>query len=110
MRNRELDSLKDMLNAAKLIQDFISGMNWEIFELDLMCQSAVIRQLEIIGEAARRISAETQATTPNIPWSKIIGMRNRLIHQYDDLDTKVIWDTIQLALPELITILEQISG
>lgn len=106
MQPRELNYLKDMLNAAKLAQDFVAGIDRETFELDLMRQAAVTRQFEIIGEAARRISPETQAKIPNIPWSKIIGMRNRLIHEYDDLDIEIIWDTIQLALPELIAVLE----
>lgn len=106
MQPRELNYLKDMLNAAKLAQDFVAGIDWKAFELDLMRQAAVTRELEIIGEAARRISPETQATIPNIPWSRIIGMRNRLIHEYDDLDLVIIWDTIQLALPELIAVLE----
>jgi uncharacterized protein with HEPN domain len=55
-----------------------------------MCQAAVIRQFEIIGEAARRISIETQASIPSIPWAKVIGMRNRLIHEYDAIDLEVI--------------------
>ncbi|MDG2991763.1 DUF86 domain-containing protein [Candidatus Synechococcus calcipolaris G9] len=99
-----------MLNAAKLAQDFVAGVDWETFELDLMRQAAVTRQFEIIGEAARRISPETQASISTIPWSKVIGMRNRLIHEYDDLDIEIIWDTIQLALPELITVLETITA
>lgn len=73
-----------------------------------MRQAAVTRQFEIIGEAARRISPETQATIPNIPWPKIIGMRNHLTHEYDDLDLEIIWDTVRLALPELIKTLESI--
>jgi uncharacterized protein with HEPN domain len=67
MQPRESSYLKDMLNAAKLAQDFVSGVDWETFELDLMRQAAVTRQFEIIGEAARRISTKTQATIPNIP-------------------------------------------
>ena len=55
-----------------------------------MCQAAVIRQFEIIDEAARRISIETQASIPSIPWAKVIGMRNRLIHEYDAIDLEVI--------------------
>lgn len=108
MQPRESNYLRDMLNASKLARDFVAGVDWKTFELDLMRQAAVTRQFEIIGEAARRISPETQATIPNIPWSKIIGMRNRLIHEYDDLDLEIIWDTIQLALPELIEMLESI--
>jgi uncharacterized protein with HEPN domain len=108
MLPREPAYLRDMLNAAKLAQDFVAGINWETFELDLMRQAAVTRQFEIVGEAARRISSETQASLPTIPWPKIIGMRNRLIHEYDALDLEVIWDTIQLALPSLIQSLEAI--
>ncbi|MGA0197838.1 MAG: DUF86 domain-containing protein [Prochlorotrichaceae cyanobacterium] len=108
MQPRELSYLTDMLNAAKLAQAFVDGVNWENFELDLMRQAAVTRQLEIIGEAARRISPETQAEISAIPWSQIIGMRNRLIHEYDDLDLEIIWDTIQLAVPNLMVILESI--
>lgn len=108
MLPREPNYLRDMLNAAKLAQDFVAGVDWKTFELDLMRQAAVTRQFEIIGEAARRISAETQATIPNIPWSKIIGMRNRLIHEYDDLDLDIIWATTQTALPELVKTLESI--
>jgi uncharacterized protein with HEPN domain len=109
MLPREANYLRDMLNAAKLAQDFVTGVDWKTFELDLMRQSAVAHQFEIIGEAARRISPDTQASIPTIPWSKVIGMRNRLIHEYDDLDLEIIWDTIQLALPELISVLEAIT-
>ena len=106
MQPREQNYLLDMLNAAKLAQDFVSDIDWKTFELDLMRQSAVTRQIEIIGEAACRISTETQMTIPNIPWSKVIGLRNHLIHEYDDLDLEIIWDTIQIVLPKLNGVLE----
>ena len=106
MQPREQNYLLDMLNAAKLAQDFVSDIDWKTFELDLMRQSAVTRQIEIIGEAACRVSTETQMTIPNIPWSKVIGMRNHLIHEYDDLDLEIIWDTIQIVLPKLNGVLE----
>jgi uncharacterized protein with HEPN domain len=110
MLPREPDYLQDMLNAAKLAQDFVAGIDWETFELDLMRQAAVTRQFEIIGEAARRISPETQASLPEIPWPKIIGMRNRLIHEYDAVDIETIWDTIHMALPDLISVLKAIKS
>jgi uncharacterized protein with HEPN domain len=75
-----------------------------------MRQAAVTRQFEIIGEAARRISPETQASLPEIPWPKIIGMRNRLIHEYDAVDIETIWDTIHMALPDLISVLKAINS
>lgn len=81
-------------------KSFVQGIDWEVFEQDLMRQAAVIRQFEIIGEAARRISTETQAAIPSIPWAKVIGMRNRLIHEYDAID-------LEVALPGLITAVER---
>ncbi len=108
MQPRELNYLLDMLNAARLAQDFVTGINWETFEADLMRQSAVTRQIDVIGEAARRISAESQAEISDIPWPQIIGMRNRLIHEYDDLDFETIWNTTKIFLPKLIFNLSEI--
>ncbi|AFY62057.1 DUF86 domain-containing protein [Synechococcus sp. PCC 6312] len=108
MLPREPDYLEDMLEAAKLAQYFVNGIDWETFAQDLMRQAAVMRQFTIIGEAARRISPETQGLLTNIPWRKIIGMRNRLTHEYDDLDIQVVWDTVQIALPGLVNTLETI--
>jgi uncharacterized protein with HEPN domain len=91
-----------MLNAAKLAQDFVANTSLEVFQDDLMRQAAVTRQFEIIGEAARRISEDSQAEVPEIPWHQIIGLRNRIAHEYDRINLVRIWDTIHLALPELI--------
>lgn len=106
MLPRERNYLLDMLKAAKLAQEFVTNVDWDASQLDLMRQAAVTRQLEIIGEAARRISEESQAEIPGIPWHQIIGMRNRIIHEYDRINLITLWDTIQLALPELISVLE----
>lgn len=108
MLPRERNYLLDMLKAAKLAQEFVADVDWDTFQLDLMRQAAVTRQLEIIGEAARRISEESQAEISEIPWHQIIGMRNRIIHEYDRINLITLWDTIQLALPELIKTLESI--
>ena len=97
----------DMLNSAKLAQDFVAGVSWDDFQVDLMRQAAVTRQFEIIGEAARRISETSQAKIPDIPWHQIIGMRNRIAHEYDRLTLDRLWQTVQIALPELVVILEE---
>jgi uncharacterized protein with HEPN domain len=110
MLPRERNYLTDILNAAKLAQDFVDGIDWETFASDLMRQAAVTRQIEIIGEASRRISTESRMTMPDIPWHKMIGMRNRLIHEYEDVDIEAIWETIQIALPELIVVIEEIMN
>jgi len=108
MLPRERNYLLDMLNAAKLAQDFVAVISWDDFQSDLMRQAAVTRQFEIIGEAARRISEASQAEISEIPWHQIIGMRNRIVHEYDRLNLIRLWDTVQIALPELITVLENV--
>lgn len=110
MLPREYSYLLDMLNAAKLAQDFVANTSLEDFQSDLMRQAAVTRQFEIIGEAARRISEASQAEVPEIPWHQIIGLRNRIAHEYDRLNLVRIWDTVHLALPELIAVIEKIMS
>jgi uncharacterized protein with HEPN domain len=70
---------------------------------DILLSSAVIHQLEILGEAANAVSKQTQKELPNIPWKEIIGLRNRLIHEYFDLDYNIIWQTIKEGLPPLVS-------
>ena len=69
---------------------------------------ALIRLVEIVGEASAKVSSETQAKYPSIPWPQVIGMRNRLIHGYDAVDLDVLWDTIEVDLPLLIAEIEKI--
>lgn len=78
------------------------------FLLDTFCQDAVIRRLEIIGEATRRLSDETRMALPETAWEAMVGMRNILIHQYDDVDMNIIWDAVQMDIPPLIQVLEKI--
>lgn len=74
----------------------------------MQLQYAVIRRLLIIGEASNRISETTQQSSPIIPWRLIKGMRNRLVHEYDDLDLDTVWETVKTSLPILIVELEKI--
>ena len=69
---------------------------------------ALVRAVEIVGEAASRITMETQAATPTIPWAAIIGMRNRLIHAYFDIDRDILWKTVTEEVPALITLLKEL--
>ncbi|QUS61665.1 DUF86 domain-containing protein [Synechocystis sp. PCC 7339] len=108
MQTRELSYPKDMLNAAKLVQSFTMGISLESFQDNLMCQSAVTRQLEIIGEAPRRISVKSKEAITDIPWRQVIGMRHRIGHEYDRLNIDRIWQTVQFSLPPLIIALESI--
>jgi uncharacterized protein with HEPN domain len=98
--------LADILDAAKAIQRFLAGIPVEAFKANEEKYEAVSRKFEIIGEAARRLSAETKNLFPEIPWKLVTAMRNILIHDYDDLDLDVVWNTAQRDLPPLISRLE----
>ena len=98
----------DILDSAKIAISHLKNKDLALFKNDLQCQDAVIRRLEIIGEAARRISDETREKYPDLPWSEMIGMRNFMIHEYDDIDLNVVWETISFDLPPLVTNLEKI--
>jgi uncharacterized protein with HEPN domain len=105
--NRERQYLLDMLNSARLAMQYTADKSESAFNDDVFFQDAVIRRIEIIGEAARRISPTTQAELTDVPWKEIIGMRNILTHQYDGVSLKVVWQTVKTQFPQLIPILER---
>lgn len=98
--------LSHMLDAAKQAQTFMQGKSRESLDIDPMLLLAVVKAIEIIGEAATKITKEKQIEIPQIPWPQIIGMRNRLTHAYFDIDTEVVWKTITEDLPSIINELE----
>jgi uncharacterized protein with HEPN domain len=102
LSKRDPANLWDMLEAAEKIQRFLMNKSFEDFLSDDMMRAAVERNLEIIGEASRRVSEELKQEHPEIPWRKIIAQRNVLIHEYDDLDYKEIWEVVSFHLPQLI--------
>ncbi len=85
-----------------------SGKRSEDLNKERLLELALVRLVEIIGEAAGRVSKTTQSQYPEIPWREIISMRNRLIHGYDSFDLDVLWNTVALDLPPLISHLEKI--
>lgn len=99
---RELAYLLDILQSAQLIQEFIQDIDWNRFRRDQMRQDAVVRRIEIIGEATRRISMEFRAQHPEIPWQDIVGVRSKMIHEYDRIDWLEVWKVTQVDIPELI--------
>ena len=90
-----------MADAAELAVGFIAGRAKADLLSDPMLRLALTRAVEIVGEAAAQVSAEGRAAWPDVPWSQIVGMRNRLVHAYFDVDTAILWDTVELALPSL---------
>ncbi|MBI3176487.1 MAG: DUF86 domain-containing protein [Chloroflexi bacterium] len=106
--SRDAAYLLDILEAARLACQYAAGKDVSAFVADTQCQDAVIRRLEIMGEAARRLSAEKRAELANLPWDMMTDMRNLLIHEYDGVDLTIVWDTVQFDLPPLIAQLEAI--
>jgi uncharacterized protein with HEPN domain len=104
---RDRQYLNDILTSANLAISYISSKSKEEFVADIQCQDAVNRRIEIIGEAANRVSETTRSTLAMLPWHQMIGMRNVVIHQYDAVDLDIVWDTVQDALPLLISELER---
>ena len=100
--------LLDILIAAHRALKYMQGVSRNDFESNEMLQDAVTRPLEIIGEAAGQVSEEYQEAHTNIPWHKMIGMRNRLIHEYFRVNYGAVWDTVRNDLPDLIQLLEEI--
>ena len=98
--------LLDILIAARRAIRFLDGMTWEAFQRSELHQNAVMRPLEIIGEAARRVSQDTRDAYPDIPWDQMVGMRNRLIHEYFRVNLATVWETVQDDLPSLMALIE----
>ncbi|MBI5233183.1 MAG: DUF86 domain-containing protein [Deltaproteobacteria bacterium] len=100
--------LLDILLMAKDAAGFVSGIDRNGFMSDRKCQLAVIRCLEVMGEAAKRVTSETRERLKDVPWSKMTKMRDLLIHAYSRVDLVEIWDTVINDLPPLIAILEKV--
>jgi uncharacterized protein with HEPN domain len=107
-RRDPLIRLRHMLDHAREARDMAQGRTRADLDSDRMLNLALVRLLEIVGEAAARVSDEERARYPAIPWPEIVGPRNRLIHGYDTVDLDILWQIVQTDLPPLIAALEGI--
>jgi uncharacterized protein with HEPN domain len=103
---RDLQFLLDMLQSAELVMNYTAQCSKEEFVENVQLQDSVIRWLLVIAEAARRVSEATRQTLPMISWQEINGMRNRLVHDYDDVNLNIVWRVVQSEIPNLIEALK----
>ena len=107
-RHNDKVSMRQMLDQARRAQEMAHGRKRADLESHDMLELALTRLVEIIGEAAARVSPSTREKCSEIPWLAIVGMRNRLIHGYDAIDLNMLWDTVEIDLPPLVAALEKI--
>lgn len=108
MRTEDRVRLQHILDEAHQAIKFVEGYSFDDFEKDNKTAHAVLRAIEVIGEAASRISSEYKDAHSHIPWNQIVGMRNHLIHVYFDIDYQTIWKTLQNDIPKLIDIITKL--
>jgi uncharacterized protein with HEPN domain len=100
--------LRDILQSFRNASQFVEELSYEKFITDRKTVSAVIRELEIVGEATKQIPTSIKKKYPNIPWSDMAGMRDKLIHFYFGVDTEIIWKTVKVRIPELEPLMQDV--
>ena len=108
MKDEYLVYIQDVVEAMSRVRFFISGMDSQTFEQDIRTVYAVTRALEIIGEACKRVPEEIRDQYPAISWRAMAGMRDRLIHGYNNVNLTLVWETVNTHIPTLLPLFEQI--
>lgn len=109
MRNRiYLDYVQDIIDSIRDIESFIKGMKFEEFKKDRKTINAVVRSIEVIGEASKKIPASITSNHPEVPWKKMVGMRDKLIHEYFGIDLEILWEVTKVDIKSIRPAIRQI--
>jgi len=108
MNVADRDRLRHMLEAANDALSFVEGRTRDDLRSSRLLVSALTRQIEIVGEAASRTSPGCRMAIPGIPWPVVVGIRNRLIHAYFDVDLEIVWTTVTADFPDMVRVLESV--
>ncbi len=102
--------IADMLDSAHKILNYTQGMTFDVFMLDEKTKDAVIRNFEIVGEAANHVEMSFKAKHPEVPWNRLRGFRNRIVHDYMGIDYEIVWEIIHADVDQLVRKLSQIKN
>lgn len=108
MSDEFLDYIEDILDAMDKAKILVEGVSFEQFQADFRIHFAVVRALEIIGEATKRLPSDVREKYPEIPWRGMAGMRDRIAHGYDTVNKKIVWDVVQRDIPNIEPQIQQI--
>ena len=108
MSHEFLDFVEDILDAMDKAEVLVEGFTYHGFEEDFRTNFAVIRALEIIGEATKRLPMSVREQYPEIPWTGMAGMRDRIIHGYDTVDLEIVWDVVKQDIPAIKPQIQQL--
>lgn len=100
--------LRDILQSLQNARQFVEGLSYEEFTDDRKTISAVVRELEIVGEAAKQVPTWIRMKYPDIPWSDMAGMRDKLIHFYFGVDMEIVWETVKVRIPKLEPLVQEV--
>lgn len=109
-RRNDSELIADILEAINRISGYCAGVDYDKFIADTKTQDAIVRNLEIIGEAAKKISTTAREKIPNVPWRSMAGLRDRLIHDYFGVNLDVVWEIVSHELDEVRQSLESNRG
>jgi uncharacterized protein with HEPN domain len=110
LRSEDLVRLRHIADALDLVRGFVEGRRREDLDRDQMLVFALVHALQIVGEAASKVTAETRGRHPEIPWPVVIGMRHRLVHAYFDINLDILWTTAIEAAPALLAQVKRVLG